>query len=189
MVLTSWLALAGLAVWAGFEFVLRRREDAQTASWADAGTDRGSTRILVCCFIVSAAVVIGLAVTGIGWASPLWRWLGIAALGLGLAVRAWGMVALGRHYTRTVREVDEHQLVTSGPYAVIRHPGYAGTILVWCGYALAAAGWVAVLVVGALVVAAYAYRVHTEEALLGSVFGQRYEDYRRRTSRLVPFVY
>jgi protein-S-isoprenylcysteine O-methyltransferase Ste14 len=189
MTLTSWLALAGLAVWVGYEVVLRRCEDAQATSWDDSGTDRGSTRILVSCFVVSAVVVVALAVTGIGELPALWRWAGIGALVLGLAMRAWGMATLGRHYTRTVREVDEHQLVMSGPYAVIRHPGYAGTILVWCGYALASAGWVAALVVGAVMLAAYGYRVHTEEALLRGVFGQKYEEYRQRTWRLVPFVY
>jgi protein-S-isoprenylcysteine O-methyltransferase Ste14 len=108
---------------------------------------------------------------------------------IGLLLRGWGMAALGRQYTRTVRRIDEHRLVTSGPYAVVRHPGYAASILVWCGFALAVGGWVAAVAVTLLLSAAYAHRIHAEEELLDELFGERYRTYRRRTHRLAPFIY
>jgi protein-S-isoprenylcysteine O-methyltransferase Ste14 len=189
MAVASWLACAGLAVWIGYERLFRRRQDPQTRSLTASGTDRGSTRMLLSAFLVSGLIVAATSISGVGLLPPVWRWIGVAVVMVGLLVRGWGMVALGRQYTRTVREIDEHQLVTNGPYAVVRHPGYAGSILVWCGFALAVGGWAAAAAVTVLLSAAYAFRIHAEEQLLGDLFGERYQTYRRRTRRLVPFVY
>ena len=187
--MASWFACVGLAVWLGYEVLFRKRSDPQTRSLSGTRTDRGSTRILFLSFLVSALIVAAASISSIGQLPPVWRWIGDAAVAIGLLVRGWGMAALGRQYTRTVREIDEHQLVTNGPYAVVRHPGYAGSILVWSGFALAVGGWIAWLAVTALLSAAYAYRIHTEEEMLSDVFGERFQAYRRRTHRLVPFLY
>jgi protein-S-isoprenylcysteine O-methyltransferase len=50
-------------------------------------------------------------------------------------------------------------------------------------------GWIVLLVVGALLVGAYTWRIHTEEAMLLGAFGDQYRQYQRRTRRLIPFVY
>jgi protein-S-isoprenylcysteine O-methyltransferase len=117
------------------------------------------------------------------------RWIGVAAIAVGLALRAWGMTVLGRFYTRTLRVVDDQRVVTAGPYRLIRHPGYAGSLLVWTGYCLGVGNWVALVVVAALMLGAYGWRIRSEERLLADAFGDEYRHYQRRTARLVPFVY
>lgn len=101
--MTSWLAPAGLALWIGYEVLLRRREDTETASWFGTGSDRGSTPILIGAFIASAAAVTLAATFDIGSVGGGWRWLGIAILALGLGVRAWGMAVLGRQNSCSLR--------------------------------------------------------------------------------------
>ena len=48
----------------------------------------------------------------------------------GLALRAWSMRALGSYYSRTLRTTSDQVVIESGPYRVIRHPGYFGSIMV-----------------------------------------------------------
>ncbi|MET8625716.1 isoprenylcysteine carboxylmethyltransferase family protein [Kitasatospora sp. NPDC004669] len=189
MSLPSLLSLLGLVCWVGYELLLRRREDAATGSWHADDRDRGSTRLLIGCYLASALVVALFGRASIG-ELPTWaRWFGVVLVAAGLALRAWGMRTLGRYYTRTLRTVDTQHVVRDGPYRLIRHPGYAGSLLVWGGYALGTAGWAAALVVTALLLGAYGWRIAAEERLLLSAFGPAYAEYRGASKRLVPFVY
>lgn len=114
--------------------------------------------------------------------------LGVAAMIAGLVTRVWAMRALGGAYTRTLRLVEEQRVVQEGPYRLVRHPGYLGTLLVWLGAAVALANGPTVAVVGATLLRAYLPRIHAEEAMLRDTFAD-YAAYQDRTWRLVPFVY
>ena len=83
---------------------------------------------------------------------------------------------------------EGHELVTSGLYRVIRHPSYLGLLLFLLGWALVFRSVIGVLV-SLLILPPLIARMNSEEALLESEFGERYSEYRRRTWRLVPFVY
>ena len=61
------------------------------------------------------------------------RPLGIVLQASGLGVRVWAMGTLGRAYSRTLRVDDDQGVVETGPYRLVRHPGYAGSLLVWLG--------------------------------------------------------
>lgn len=114
---------------------------------------------------------------------------GISAMVSGLVIRGWAMRALGDAYTRTLHTVDEQRLIQDGPFRLIRHPGYLGTLLVWLGAAIALANGITLAVVGAALMPAYLQRISAEEAMLAEMFGSDYGAYQRRTGRLVPFVY
>lgn len=189
MSLTYGLSIAGLLLWVGFEILFRRRDDPDAASWSGAAEDKHSTQVLMCTYVLSIVGLMALESLGIGTAPIPWRWAGVAGVATGLALRAWGMTALGRFYTRTLRVADDQQVVEGGPYRLIRHPGYAGSLLVWIGYCLGIGNWVAALVAGTLLAVAYGWRITSEEAMLVAHFGERYREYQRRTDRLVPFVY
>ncbi|GHF67319.1 hypothetical protein GCM10010218_56000 [Streptomyces mashuensis] len=189
MALPSVLAIAAVVLWAGYEVLLRRRDDSGTASWQGGAGDRGSTRLLLAAYALSVVLVVLLAGHDAGRVPTPWRWAGVALAVAGLAVRAWGMRTLGRFYTRTLRTTEGHRVVREGPYRLIRHPGYSGSLLVWSGYALATAGWIAFLLVAAVLLAAYSWRIAAEERLLLAAFGAEYAGYRRDTKRLVPFLY
>ena len=59
----------------------------------------------------------------------------------GLALRLWSQAVLGRYYTTTLRHGEDQPILASGPYRLLRHPGYAGLLLAWVGAGLATANW------------------------------------------------
>jgi protein-S-isoprenylcysteine O-methyltransferase Ste14 len=189
MLLTDWLSGAGLLLWIGYEILLRRRADADAADWHGGQEDRRSTPLLMGAYLSAVVLLIVLGEAGVGILPEPARWIGVGLLALGLAVRAWGMRVLGRFYTRTLRVVGDQHVVQGGPYKVIRHPGYTGSILVWTGYCLGLGNWIAFVVVAVLMLVAYTWRISSEERMLVAHFGQEYLDYQGRTARLIPFVY
>jgi protein-S-isoprenylcysteine O-methyltransferase Ste14 len=62
-------------------------------------------------------------------------------------------------------------------------------LLVWVGAGLAASNWIVFLMVTLVSFIAYIYRIQSEEAMLVAEFGGEYEEYIRRTKRLIPYVY
>jgi protein-S-isoprenylcysteine O-methyltransferase Ste14 len=105
----------------------------------------------------------------------------------GLGVRARSMQTLKASYSRMLRTADQQKLIDHGPYAIVRHPGYLGSILTWTGFALTSRS---VPVVGALagLFSVYRRRMMAEEQMLTrDVPG--YAEYALRTKRLIPFVW
>lgn len=115
-------------------------------------------------------------------------WIGIALFAIGLVLNAWAMRALHGLYTIRLSIKEGHRLVTSGPYRIVRHPGYLSFVLVLPGMGLAL-GSVAILAYLPAILAWLILRMRDEEAMLVTEFGEAYRDYQRRTKRLIPFVY
>jgi protein-S-isoprenylcysteine O-methyltransferase Ste14 len=95
---------------------------------------------------------------------------------------------LGRRFSGLVAIQEGHELETGGLYRVIRHPSYLGLLLGLFGWVLVFRSAIGVLV-GLFLLPPLVARMNSEEALLESEFGERYADYRRRTWRLLPFLY
>lgn len=98
------------------------------------------------------------------------------------------MRTLGRSYTRTLRTEDAQHVVDTGPYAVVRHPGYAGSLLIWMGFALTSRSVPVVAGVAALLGTAYQRRITAEEALLRRDL-PAYATYSERTKKLIPLLW
>jgi protein-S-isoprenylcysteine O-methyltransferase len=187
--LVAWSLLVGFVV---LQRVMRRGEQARSLKASAA--DRGSTKLLGAAFLVGALALIAapaLNARGIAEAShgPAIGWIGVAVMVCGLALRLWSQAVLGRYYTTTLRHADDQPILTSGPYRLLRHPGYGGLLLAWVGAGLATANWAVALTIAILMVVAYGYRIAAEEAMLVSAFGSPYREYMARTWRLIPYVY
>ncbi len=115
-------------------------------------------------------------------------YVGLALLTLGGTLRIAAVYVLGRRFTGLVAIQEGHRLQTGGLYRYIRHPSYAGMLLYLIGFVLVFRCWVGLLLVAA-VLAVLVARMDAEEALLESEFGEEYTSHRRRTWRLVPWVY
>jgi protein-S-isoprenylcysteine O-methyltransferase len=143
--------------------------------------------------IVAAYAIAAVAapLARVVWKPRLPRAAGPMGLGLeaaGLALRALSMRTLGRSYSRTLRVELAQRTVESGPYRFVRHPGYAGSLLIWTGFALTSRSLPVVEGVGGLLALAYHRRVAAEEVLLRREL-PGYAAYSRRTKRLIPFVW
>lgn len=116
------------------------------------------------------------------------RWIGVAVYAIGGVVRLGPVFALGSRFSGLVAIQPGHQLLTTGFYAVIRHPSYLGILLICLGWALAfrsIAGIVLALTTVPILIA----RIEAEERLLAERFGAEYEAWRARTWRMVPGVW
>jgi protein-S-isoprenylcysteine O-methyltransferase Ste14 len=121
--------------------------------------------------------------------TPFFGWLGLALNLAGVAIAVWSRLALGRNWSGAVATVQEgHELVQSGPYALIRHPIYTGILLALAGTVLTYA-----TVAGAIGLAAVSLalivRVRIEDRLMGKEFGAAHEAYRSRTWKLIPLLW
>jgi protein-S-isoprenylcysteine O-methyltransferase len=113
----------------------------------------------------------------------------IAIFAVGLAVRWWAIVTLGRFFTVDVTIEQDHQLVERGPFRLVRHPSYTGVLLAFVGWTLTLGNWAAILVVLLPIFAVFVRRMNVEEEALRNALGEKYAAYMRRTKRLVPGVY
>jgi protein-S-isoprenylcysteine O-methyltransferase Ste14 len=116
------------------------------------------------------------------------RWTGVVLYATGGLLRLIPVFVLGRRFSGLVAIQPGHALVTDGIYKVVRNPSYLGLLVNSAGWALAFRSG-AGLAVTALMLVPLVARMHSEERLLRSQFGPRYEEYCARTWRLVPGIY
>jgi protein-S-isoprenylcysteine O-methyltransferase len=107
----------------------------------------------------------------------------------GLALRWWAIVTLGRFFTVDVVVEKDHEVVERGPFRWVRHPSYTGVLLAFVGWAMTLWNWVAMAVVLVPICVAFIRRMNVEEKALRDALGEKYEQYMRRTKRLVPGIY
>ena len=117
---------------------------------------------------------------------PGWlRWVGFAWGLASLGFLAWTQAALGKEWSPQLQLREEHHLVTTGPYARVRHPLYTAGVGWMASLALLTANWIfAVLAVVAT--AGLAARVPKEEQMMIEEFGEEYKAYMQKTGRFFP---
>ena len=208
--MSEWLArfaalpaygLGGLAVLLLYALQSEVRFGRRARTHAAGAADRKST-LLVSLSAVVPALGFALAMKGgqsssSGWIPvwfrdaampglPLVAWIGVAVGAAGLALRLAAVLTLRERYTRTLMVQDDQRIERGGPYQWVRHPGYLGSLLCLNGVALASGN--ALVVIGSLAatLAAYAYRIKVEDAMLVAELGQAYAEYRREVQALIP---
>jgi len=117
------------------------------------------------------------------------RYIGLAVLYLGIAVRLIAIRQLGRYFTVDVTIREDHQLMQSGLYKYVRHPSYLGACLSLLGLGLTMNNWYGLLAAFLPVFFTFVYRMNIEEKVLTERFGKQYEDYKLTTKRVFPFIY
>ncbi|MDQ0563931.1 protein-S-isoprenylcysteine O-methyltransferase Ste14 [Rhizobium mesoamericanum] len=97
--------------------------------------------------------------------------------------------ALGRNWSITLQIREKHELISHGPYALVRHPMYTSFLLMALGQAFLLANWVVGLagVIGFAVL--FFLRVDKEERMMLEIFGPEYRAYMGRTKRIIPYIY
>ena len=140
-------------------------------------------------------VVLLVAILGAGFLGPVWAGparvvgaiIGTASIIVGLGLVTAGILALRRQLTAYPRPVQGGRLIEDGVFGLARHPMYGGGVLVALGWGLAMASPLALA--GAFVLGVFFdLKSRREEAWLAEQFAG-YAAYRRRTRRLIPWVY
>jgi protein-S-isoprenylcysteine O-methyltransferase Ste14 len=120
-------------------------------------------------------------VDGIGW-------MGFAITAAGIAFAIWARLSIGRNWSGTVTVKQDHELVRSGPYSLVRHPIYSGLSLALLGTALGV-GEVRCLLAFVLCLFEFKRKSLLEERFMIEQFGAQYVQYRREVKGLIPFVW
>ncbi len=122
------------------------------------------------------------------WPQDLFTfWIGVAITLAGLLFCVWARVHLGRNWSRSVTIKRDHELIVTGPYALVRHPIYSGLLLGLAGTVLAVAQLRAVLGLVPIAISLW-LKLRLEEKWMREQFGAEYEAYSRRVAALVPYL-
>ena len=101
-----------------------------------------------------------------------------------LCVRA--VQTLGKQWTYAARVIKGHELITQGPYSVVRNPIYLGMFGLVLSTCLAYSRWWSGLAAIVLFLIGNRIRIHTEEQLLREAFGDQFDEYARRVPAFIP---
>ncbi len=112
-------------------------------------------------------------------------WVGSILTATGLVFAVWARMHLGANWSGTITIKKDHELITSGPYAIVRHPIYAGILLAFMGSATACGEFRGIPAI-VLVFWALLYKLRREERWMREQFREAYEVYSRRVAALIP---
>jgi len=179
-----------LAVYAALELIIRISTIRNRAK----GTQEWGSLVVVIAGVgigIVGAVLIALRLT---WAAiPVGRIalfvVGIVFMALGIGLRAWAVIALGRNFTVYVQVRDQQPVVERGPYRLLRHPSYTGLLLVCLGIGLALGNWLALIIVVVVPTAVIVFRIRVEERALLAGIGEPYRRFMATRKRLIPWVW
>jgi protein-S-isoprenylcysteine O-methyltransferase Ste14 len=108
---------------------------------------------------------------------------------IGLIIRVTSILTLKKQFTYTVTRIENHELIETGLYKIIRHPGYLGQLIIFFGISACLSNWLSILLMIIPVLFGYLNRINIEEKFLVKQMGQKYLDYQKRTKKLVPTIY
>jgi protein-S-isoprenylcysteine O-methyltransferase Ste14 len=176
------------AIWLAVESRQRRR----TRPTATKAQDRSSK-------VLTFAPVAGIVAEAVlSWTVPdaairppwLIALIGLGALGCGGALRLWCFRTLGDYFTFELMTSTDQAVITSGPYRLVRHPSYAGLVLVSVGSVTMMSNWLSLGVAAVATVVSLIAGIKVEEEVLHRELGDAYRAYAAATPhRLIPFVW
>ncbi len=120
--------------------------------------------------------------------NPIVKGIGLLFQIIGVAVGLWGILIMGIGNFNIQPEVKSDSLITAGPYKWIRNPMYMAVILFYVPIVLQNFSWINTLVFIVLLITIL-LKIYSEEKFLEERFGNNYLEYKRKTKRLIPFIY
>lgn len=178
----AWI-LAGL-VWLAAAFFVKRTERNEPLA----------SRLFQLAWALVAAVLLSF---------PRWPWgplgirviprslllglLGLAMTWGGIAFAIWARFYIGRNWSGRVTIKQDHELIRSGPYAIVRHPIYAGFLAALAGTTIAI-GQIRAILALAIITVGLHFKARTEEKFMRQQFGEEYARYEREVKSVIPWV-
>jgi protein-S-isoprenylcysteine O-methyltransferase Ste14 len=152
-----------------------------------------STFILA--FVLYGGIAAGIVVAdsesrsslpGPDWWPPI---AGLVIYAAGAAIRIWAIRTLGRFFRYVVVTDEDHVVIDTGPYRLVRHPSYTGLMMIALAIGVALDGWLALALCFVPGFIGFTIRLLSEERTLVRELGQPYVEYMERTKRLIPHVW
>jgi protein-S-isoprenylcysteine O-methyltransferase Ste14 len=153
--------------------------------------DKGSIYLLFISISIGYWLSFIIGATKIG---RIYHWNTFFAIGsilaiIGLIIRVTSILTLKQQFTYTVTKIENHELIETGLYKSIRHPGYLGQLIIFLGISVTLSNWLSVLLMIIPVLLGYLNRIRVEERFMIDQMGQKYIDYQKRTKRLIPMIF
>ena len=188
----------GVMGWLAFDvaFLVKRFSSPKEASPQTEATRRDRRSILgILCIAAGVTLMLSLRRRPF---TPIWPMsvslqCVVALIGVLLSIAApllaWSAVrVLGRQWSLQARLLPDHELITSGPYRIVRHPIYTAILSLTISIGLAVSSWPGLVGGVIFVLIGTRVRIRAEEKLLREKFAEEYAEYARRTPALIPML-
>jgi protein-S-isoprenylcysteine O-methyltransferase Ste14 len=146
-------------------------------------------RIIVLVGALVAGVLPGVAQWATIRPAAAGDWIGLLLFWGGISLRFWSIRTLGRYFTVIVQTSSDQPVITDGPYGVIRHPSYAGLILIVVALGLFIGNWLSLASLVVAITGGLVFRIRVEERALLQNLGDGYRTYAATHKRLVPLIW
>ena len=152
--------------------------------------DRGTAaQILWTVYLTQAAALLELILRRrIALPLDVTTWIALSVMIVGLGLRTWAVVLLGPWFTWNIENQPGQQLVSNGPYRLVRHPSYTGALITFVASCVLLRSWIAAVLAFLALTLAFLRRIREEEALLIRAL-PGYDSYMSRTGRLLPRIF
>ena len=188
LVMIAWLIF-------GLAFVLRRQINKSQPKEEDAGAKYGPESKWGIALQSVAFAAIWLTPRHNWWALPPSQ-AGEIAVAVVAVVLAYSSAllslravqTLGKQWTYQARVLKDHDLITQGPYSIVRNPIYLGMFGMLLSTGLVFSHWWLALIAIAFFLVGNNIRIRAEEKLLRESFGQKFDDYAARVPAFLPFT-
>lgn len=186
-----------LAFWAAYLWAyapeMRIAMRARRRARAPGSRDAGSIRVIMLASGLGLAAAFPLAwVPALRFparAAPALFFSGLALLVGGSLLRRHCWRRLGQYFTGDVAAQADQPVVDTGAYAWVRHPSYSAGMMMNVGIGLALGSWAGTVLIAALSLAGYHYRMNVEERVLLETLGEPYRRFMAQRKRLIPYIY
>lgn len=146
---------------------------------------------------IAIASLIGIIAPLIEWAyfknaqvSTLMTWIGIAIIVGGIAFRVLSIRYLGKFFTTAVETQSGQNIITEGPYTIVRHPSYLGALMAFIGLGIFLNAPVGTIIALIAMMLAYYNRITAEESTMVKEIGEAYKAFQKKTPyRLIPWIW
>jgi protein-S-isoprenylcysteine O-methyltransferase Ste14 len=179
--------LATAVIWVMLELrqSAKRRPEGAKANWVSEVV----FRLAVVVGALAASVLSRTAPAAAIRPATVADWIGLGLLWCGMALRFWSFRTLGRYFTVVVQTSGDQPVITGGPYRLIRHPSYAGLLLIVTGVGLLIGNWLSLIGLTVTMLCGLVFRIWVEERALLASLGEDYRSYAATHKRLVPFIW
>jgi protein-S-isoprenylcysteine O-methyltransferase Ste14 len=172
-----------------FEVFLNLRQ--KRKSTVTTSNDKNSLRLLYGLITVGYFLSFAIGATKLG---RIYHWntfftIGMSLFVIGLIIRIHSILTLRQFFTYSVAKVENHEIIETGLYKFIRHPGYLGQIIIFLGISISISNWLSILAMMLPITFAFLYRIKVEERFMLEQMGENYLNYQKQTKKLIPLIY